>query len=225
MTIKELLKLSPEQRQKLNAKQLREAVDFTAKVAKARRTRIQTFLKETAAPKSTAYHDWSKAAQKRIGIKNYFEANFDAKPNATVNQLRHQLKINLTYLRAKTSTITGTKNELLKFYRRVSGKKKASWEDFTSSAGGNKDMFEKYWRLYERLKQDDWATGQLRAIGFVSEQIQEFLWEEMVNSPYSDIDEIYENILKKIDDMYNNRKAANKKANDSVDESTRFTMG
>ena len=225
MTIKELLKLSPEQRQKLNAKQLREAVDFTAKVAKARRTRVQTFLKETAAPKSTAYHDWSKAAQKRIGIKNYFEANFDAKPNATVNQLRHQLKINLTYLRAKTSTITGTKNELLRFYKRITGNKKATWDDFTGSAGGNRESFEKFWQLYERLKQDDWAMGQLRALGYTSEQVQELLWEELTSNPYSDIDDIFFNLVEKIDDMYNNRDVENKKANNSVNEKTRFTMG
>ena len=118
-----------------------------------------------------------------------------------------------------------TKNELLRFYKRITGDKKATWDDFAGSACGNREIFEKFWQLYERLKQDDWAMGQLRALGYTSEQIQELLWEELTSNPYSDIDDIFFNLTEKIDDMYSNRDAANKKANDSVNEETRFTMG
>lgn len=220
MTIKELLKLSPEDRQKLNEAELRRAVKFTAKVAKARRTAVKNFLQENGVAESTSYHDWSKASRGRTGVKNYWEATFDAKKGARINDLRHQLKINLSYLRAKTTTVSGTKSELLRIYRRISGNKMASWKDFMGSSVGDKSQFEKFWRVYDRIIKDDFISGQLQAMNLGSDRVQELIWQEMDENPYMSVEDIYEALSKKINDMYEGDNAAN----ESVNEETRFTL-
>lgn len=218
MKIEDLIKLTPQQRQKLSLSELRKAVKFTAQVAERRRTRLANYMQETQTAKPTAFHDWSPAAQKRIGIKNYWEAKFTPKSYNNINQLRHQLKINLNFLRAKTTTISGAKQELLKFYKRITKNKRAKWADVEQSLVSTEGGMSKFWKIYQRISTDPEGMAWKNVLG--SERVQELIYEIMEENPFDDIDELYE----KIDNALRDEYEGPQNANDSFDEEDQFTL-